>query len=71
MIANPILRLTEKQQKFTWTPECDEAFEHLKSALKSASILAYPEHDKMFILDTDASKEGTETVLAQEVDGEE
>ncbi|KAG8198200.1 hypothetical protein JTE90_015298 [Oedothorax gibbosus] len=36
MIARPLHRLTEKQQKFTWTPECDEAFDHLKSVLTSA-----------------------------------
>ncbi|KAG8172455.1 hypothetical protein JTE90_004429 [Oedothorax gibbosus] len=71
MIARPLHRLTEKQQKFTWTPECDEAFDHLKSVLTSAPILAYPEPDKMFILDTDASKEGIGAVLSQEVDGKE
>ncbi|KAG8199258.1 hypothetical protein JTE90_003683 [Oedothorax gibbosus] len=71
MIARPLHRLTEKQQKFTWTPECDEAFDHLKSVLTSAPILAYPEPDRMFILDTDASKEGIGAVLSQEVDGKE
>ncbi|KAG8176335.1 hypothetical protein JTE90_021972 [Oedothorax gibbosus] len=71
MIARPLHRLTEKQQKFTWTPECDEAFDHLKSVLTSAPILAYPEPDSMFILDTDASKEGIGAVLSQEVDGKE
>ncbi|KAG8188408.1 hypothetical protein JTE90_007984 [Oedothorax gibbosus] len=49
----------------------DEAFDHLKSVLTSASILAYSEPDRMFILDTDASKEGIGAVLSQEVDGKE
>lgn len=41
-IARPLHKLTEKTEKFTWTPQCDEAFKNLKIALTSAPILRYP-----------------------------
>ncbi|GFT35149.1 retrovirus-related Pol polyprotein from transposon 297 [Trichonephila clavipes] len=40
-------------------------------ALTSASILAYPEIGKQFILGTDASHESIGAVLCQEIDGQE
>ena len=70
-IARPLHKLTEAKQKFLWTAECEEAFNHLKGALTSAPILAYPQPDKDFILDTDASNEGVGAVLSQELDGQE
>lgn len=70
-IARPLHRLTESKQKFLWTKDCEDAFNQLKEALTSAPILTYPQPDKQFILDTDASNESVGAVLSQEVDGQE
>ena len=70
-IARPLHKLTEAKQKFLWTDECERAFKKLKEALTSSPILAYPQPDKLFILDTDASNESVGAVLSQEIDGNE
>ncbi|GFR30068.1 retrovirus-related Pol polyprotein from transposon 17.6 [Trichonephila clavata] len=70
-IARPLHKLTEANQKFIWTDECNDAFNKLKDALTSAPILAYPEAGEQFILDTDASHESIGAVLSQEIDGQE
>ncbi|GFU73199.1 retrovirus-related Pol polyprotein from transposon 412, partial [Trichonephila clavipes] len=63
--------LTESKQKFQWTKECEDSFLQLKEALTSSPILIYPQPDKPFILDTDASNESVGAVLSQEIDGQE
>lgn len=70
-IARPLHKLTEAKQKFSWTDECDIAFQKLKSLLTENPILTFPQPDKPFILDTDASKEGLGAVLSQDIDGQE
>ena len=57
--------MTEKGRAFNWTEECSNAFEHLKSKLTSAPILAHPDFTKPFILDTDASDFAIGAVLRQ------
>ena len=54
-IANP----------FNWTREAEDAFQKLKLALMNLPILAYPDPNCMFILDTDASTFGIGGVLSQ------
>lgn len=54
-IARPLHKLAEKTEKFSWTPQCDEAIKNLKIALTSAPILRYPNLNLPFVLDTDAS----------------
>ncbi|GFX21614.1 hypothetical protein TNCV_1400281 [Trichonephila clavipes] len=51
--------------------ECEDSFLQLKEALTSSPILIYPQTDKPFILDTDASNESVGEVLSQEIDGQE
>ena len=47
-----------------------EAFDTLKQAYMSASVLAFVNYKKEFLLETDASKEGLGAVLSQkQVDG--
>jgi len=70
-IARPLHKLTEKGQPFTWTKECDSSFHRLKEALASASVLAYPESEDPFVLDTDASNVGIGAVLSQVHQGHE
>ena len=70
-VAKPLTKLTEKEQEFIWTTECEEAFQALKHKLITAPILAYPKLGVEFILDTDASNFGVGAVLSQEDDGKE
>ncbi|GFW99814.1 retrovirus-related Pol polyprotein from transposon 412 [Trichonephila clavipes] len=70
-IARPLHKLTESKQKFQWTKECEDSFLQLKEALTSSPILIYPQPDKPFILDTDASNKSVGAVLSQEIDGQE
>ena len=47
------------------TPEAWEAVEILKRKVQSAPILVFPDFDKPFLLETDASKEGLGAMLSQ------
>ena len=64
-IAQPLHHAVELGTEFRWTDDCKRAFQELKAALTSPPILAYPEDDGAFILDTDASREGLGAVLSQ------
>lgn len=71
-IAKPLHRLTEKTAKFEWTNECQTAFEEIRHRLVTAPILAFPDYERAFILDTDASDIGVGAVLSQvQEDGSE
>lgn len=65
-IAHPLHALTQNGASFEWTPECQEAFDLLKRKLTSAPILAYPNFNKGFVLETDASIHGLGSILSQE-----
>lgn len=71
-IAVPLHRLTEKMRKFEWSPEAQQAFEKLRTALTEAPVLAFPDpNGGLFILDCDASQFALGMVLSQEQKGEE
>ena len=70
-IASPLTSLTRKRTKFCWTPIHQTAFNKLKELLTTAPILAYPDNNAKFILDTDASSCGLGAVLSQVQNGEE
>ncbi|CAG8712662.1 16840_t:CDS:1, partial [Funneliformis caledonium] len=53
-----------KEVEYDWTNERQNVFETLKGKLMQASILRYPDFDKMFYLFTDVSGIGLEAVLA-------
>lgn len=42
-ICHPITQMTAKGAKFTWTEECQEAFEQIIVAHCTAPVLAYPD----------------------------
>ena len=56
---------------FVWTEEHTEQFLDLRRALVSTPVLAYPQADAPFILDTDASDTAVAGVLSQIQDGKE
>ena len=64
-ISKPLHRLTEKNVPFDWTIHCQNAFDELRKCLVSSPILAYPDYNRRFILDTDASDTGIGAVLSQ------
>ena len=55
--------------EFAWGEDEKEAWQ--KKELLNAPILAYPDHTKIFILNTDASSYGIGAVLSQTQDGRE
>ena len=70
-VAAPLHALTGKNVPFRWSKECQDAFDELKRRLTSAPVLAMPQDDGMYILDTDACSEGIGGVLHQIQDGKE
>ena len=50
------------------TPKAEEAVLVLKEKILSAPILVFPDFNKPFLLETDASKEGLGVVLSQKQD---
>ena len=71
LIASPLTSLLRKNQKFTWTLECQQSFDRLTDGLVSAPILAFPKFDKPYILSIDASEYSSGYVLSQIQNGRE
>ena len=59
-------RLLQKDEKFSWTPECEVAFHNLRTLLTIAPVLAQPDVEKPFDVFCDASGIGLGCVLMQE-----
>ena len=68
-IASPLTDLTHKGTPFAWTPECNEAFNNLKTSLTHPPLLAYPDFNLEFNLSTDASLHGIGAILSQQQGG--
>ena len=64
-IAKPLHKLTERNTPFKWTLVCENAFSTLRSKLTTTPVLAYPDFNQQFILDTDASNAAIGAVLSQ------
>uniref|UniRef100_A0A0K8SIW3 Reverse transcriptase/retrotransposon-derived protein RNase H-like domain-containing protein n=1 Tax=Lygus hesperus TaxID=30085 RepID=A0A0K8SIW3_LYGHE len=65
-LACPLNKLTEEKRKFQWDAACQKSFESLKEAMTSTSVLCYPDLQKPFVLDCDASDHAVGAVLSQE-----
>jgi len=63
--------LLKKGKKWPWEQEQQDAFEELKRKLTEAPVLACPDFNEKFVLQTDASDIGLGAVLTQKVQGEE
>lgn len=73
-IAKPLHDLTSPKKKFSWSSECQFAFETLKQKLVNAPVLSYPdfsENSGQFLLDCDCSNEAMGAVLSQVQSGVE
>ena len=70
-IASPLYDLTsgdnkdKKLEHVNLSPEALEAFDRLKAACLQAPILAFPDFNKPFLLEMDASRRGLGAVLSQ------
>src|SRR5260221_10826399 len=64
-IACPLYTLTHKTQQWVWGSPEQEAFNALKKAITSTSILTFPSQSGRFCLKCDASNFATGAVLSQ------
>ena len=70
-IVAPLYDLTsgdnkdKKSEHVDLSPEAREAFDRLKAACLQAPILSFPDFNKPFLLETDASGRGLGAVLSQ------
>ncbi|GJU27281.1 putative reverse transcriptase domain-containing protein [Tanacetum coccineum] len=65
LISKPLTKLNQKDKKYEWGKEEEEAFQTLKQKLCSTPILALPEGTKDFMVYCDASLKGYGAVLMQ------
>ena len=66
IISRPLEKLTGKYARFSWSRECQEAFENLQVALITAPVLLLPNVQKPFRIVVDASDVAIGGVLLQQ-----
>ncbi|KAG5870678.1 hypothetical protein JTB14_023894 [Gonioctena quinquepunctata] len=64
-VIQPLTELLKKNTKFVWTPRQEAALREVKEYLISAPVMACPNFDLPFIVQTDASGYGIGAVLTQ------
>ena len=70
-LSENLSSMIKKENKFGWTEETKSVFYELRDRLTKAPVLALPQKDGKYILDTDASYNAIGAVLSQVQDGEE
>jgi len=70
-IASPLFDLTRKNVSWSWSPECEQAFNDIKRALKNPPVLATPDINLPYRLYTDASNTARGAALCQIQGGKE
>jgi hypothetical protein len=68
-IASPLYAMTGPRAEFLWGEVHQEAFDKLKQAMVTPPVLAFPDPNGRFILDTDASDTAVGAQLSQIQDG--
>ena len=71
-VARPLYQLTRKGIRFEWTEETEKAFRELQTHLHTPPILRFPDYEREFIVQTDASDYALRIVVSQlDDDGKE
>ena len=65
-LVAPLTTMLRKDSVFTWGPEAQDAFEGVKFSLTHAPVLALPDFNTHFTLQSDASGYGLGAVLLQD-----
>ena len=65
-IALPMTMLTQKQTKFVWDKQQNDAFEGLKAAISKAPVLIIPDPTKPYVVSCDACNFAAGAVLQQD-----
>ena len=71
ILCQPLYHLTKNNVPFDWSESHTVLIQHLKNKLTSSPILAHPNFDNGFIINTDACDTGLGATLSQIIDGEE
>lgn len=61
--AKPLFGLLKKETKFTWSEQCQTAFEHLKKCLSNPPLLQFPNFNEKFYICCDASSHAIAAIL--------
>jgi len=64
-IMEPLRALLRRNDQFTWSKEADDSFNKLKESFKIGEVLIFPDPEKEFIVETDASDFAVGCVLSQ------
>lgn len=67
VISKTLTDLLKKGAPYVWNSEKEAAFQALKLALSTNPVLALPDFDQTFVLETDACSKGIGAVLLQNV----
>jgi hypothetical protein len=64
-LAHPLNALLRKDSEILWSEEAEESFNTIKSKFTSAPVLAYPDRNLPFMVETDSSNFAIGAVLSQ------
>lgn len=70
-VAAPLQKLIPEDVPFVWGQEQQNAFDAIKAALVSPTLMLHPKPGLPFVIDCDAAAEGLGAVLQQYEDGKE
>ncbi len=64
-ITHPLNSLLKKYSKFVWSSKAQESFDEIKTKFSTAPVLAYPNRDLPFMVETDSSNFAIGAILSQ------